>query len=188
MSQKKKRPKAAKRKADPNQLFAEMMQLVKSAGPPPGQPSAARRLSPKTRLARLKKALGSDDPLPNIRALIPDDGANAQAVVVHAFACILETGSAGLSVLVDRFEDDELAKIISSLEAIGARATLADLRQLRAALQRAVQAGQNRLDAAELVAEGPGKRIDRHAELHVREMGERLLEFCRTRLEELAAG
>ena len=149
---------------------------------PPARPS------PRTRLARLKKALASADPLPNIRALIPDDGPNEQSVVVHAFACILETGSGRLSIVLDRFDDDELDRISSSPEIIGATRTLAHLQRLRSALPRASAAGQTRLDAVEFVAGQSGtKLIDRDADVHVREMEKKLLDFCRGHLEELAA-
>jgi hypothetical protein len=163
-----------------------MMRLVKDADRLPVEDETASKLSPKTRLARLEKALESEDPLPVIRELIPDDGTNEQSVVVYAFPCILETGSGGLSILLDRFDDDELARITSSLKSIGANRTLADLQQLRAALQQGVAAGQDRIDAAELVARESGKGIDQQADAHVREMEEKLLEFCRGHLEELA--
>ena len=144
----------------------------------------------KQRLAALKKALTSAralDALEKVRALIPDEGAGAQQVVVYGFACLLEANSAGLSILFDRFEDDELEQIGSSLEAIGALQTLAAFRKLQRAFASAVAGGRDRLDAAEWVAaRSDSRRIDRDARAHVTEMEQKLLAFCKAHLEQLA--
>jgi hypothetical protein len=144
------------------------------------------------RLAAMKKAFSAGtafDALHEVRELVPDNGMGAQQAVVYGFACILEANSAGLSILFDRFEDDELEKIRSSLEAIGAIRTLADFRQLQGVFASAVAGGRDRLDASEWMAVQPeSQRIDRESEAHVREMEQKLLEFCKTHVDELAAG
>ena len=141
------------------------------------------------RLSALQRALAAEEPLPRVRGLIPDDGEKEQQVVVFAYACILETGSSGLSILFDRFEEEELEKIDGALESIGAKRTLGDFRSLSAAFQEAIADGEDRGDAAErLVAQADAQRIDRGAEGHVQEMKERLLDFCNRNIEALAAG
>jgi hypothetical protein len=143
------------------------------------------------RLETLQKALAVDDTfdaLTTIRELIADDGANEQEVVVYAYACILETSSAGLSILFDRFDDVELAKIDRSLESIGATQTLNELRGLTGAFRGLVAKGLKRLDAAETLVEQPDtQRVDRASDAHVEEMEQKLLEFCRQNVEALAA-
>ena len=110
-------------------------------------------------------------------------------MVVYALACKLETNSACLSILFDRFGDEELERIRSSLERIGAARTLADLGELQALFQDSLAAGSDRLDAAELVQEQSNARgIDGRSEAHVEEMEKKLLQFCEAHLEELAAG
>ena len=145
----------------------------------------------KQRLAALKKALTSAralNALEKARALIPDDGAGAQQVVVYGFACLLEASSAGLSILFDRFDDDELERIGSSLEAIGALQTLAAFRKLQRAFVSAVVGGRDRFDAAEWIAARPeSRRIDRDAKAHSTEIEEKLLAFCKAHVEQLAA-
>jgi hypothetical protein len=143
------------------------------------------------RLAELQQALAVDevfDALSKIRELIPDDGANEQEVVVYAFACILETSSAGMSILFDRFDDAELSKIDRSLEKIGATQALNDLRGLTTAFRGLVAKGMKRLDAAETLIEQPEtQRMDRASDVQVEEMEQKLLEFCRQNVGALAA-
>jgi hypothetical protein len=142
-----------------------------------------------TRLARLRDAVAGANPLSDVRELLPDTGEGAQEVVVYGYACILETNSAGLSILLDRFDDVELGRFDRSLESIGAKQTLADLRRLAVLFRGAISEGQDRLRAAETVGQSTeAQRIDRAAEAHVREMETLLLDFCKTHLEELAAG
>ena len=146
----------------------------------------------KARLAKLQKALsstGTFDALEKVRALIPDDGAGAHEVVVYGFACILETSSAGLSILFDRFDDDELGRIRGSLESIGATRTLTALRKLEKAFERALGKGKAREDAADSLTLLPdAQRVDRQSADHVDEMQRKLLEFCKAHVRELAAG
>jgi len=173
------------------ELMAELKSLIESAAALMAEPSTQPSMSPKKRLARLKKALSAKDAfesLVKIRELVPDDGGGAQEVVVYGFACILETSSSGLSILFDRFDDDELAKITAALESIGATSTLRDLRELQAVFARAVRKGRDRFDASELAAGHSERRgIDGKSEAHAQEMQDRLLQFCKEHLEELAA-
>jgi hypothetical protein len=144
-----------------------------------------------SRVAEFQKALASNDSfgaLAAVRELIPDGGAGEQEVVIYAFACILEAGSAGLSILFDRFDDDELRKIDGSLERIGATQTLGDLRSLDSVFRQSLANGEDRLEAAEALAEGPEtQRIDRASDAQVEEMKEKLLQFCKENVEALAA-
>lgn len=163
-----KKRRVPKREPGPDQLFAEMMRLVESAGPEVARVRRAGIASRKVRLGKLEKALSSGTPfdaLAKVRELVPDDGVGAQQVVVYGFACILETNSAGLSILFDRFDDDELRKLDASLERIGATRTLAALRAMR------------RLGAA---------KLDAQSQVYVAEMEQRLLAFCKAHLPELA--
>ena len=147
-----------------------------------------RTFEPMSRLPALQRALASNEPLTQIRSLIPDDGTNEQEVVVSAFACIQETRSSGMSILFDRFDDDELEKIDHSLECIGAERPLAEFRKLAEAFQRAIANDEDRQDAAErLVAEADSQRIDRASEALVQEMEEKLLAYCQRNVEALAA-
>ena len=141
-----------------------------------------------SRLPALQRALASNEPLAQIRSLIPDDGADEQEVVASALACIQETRSSGLSILFDRFDDDELEKIDHSLESIGAERPLAEFRKLAEAFQRAIANDEDRQDAAErLVAEADSQRIDRASESLVQEMEEKLLAYCQRNVEALAS-
>ena len=142
-------------------------------------------------VAAIRKALQSNGPaeaLASVRALVPDDGEGPQQVVVYAYACILEVNSAGLSILFDRFEDDELAKCQAAVEAIGAERTQLDLRTLHALFARALAEGKDRFTASEWVAEHPDARaIDRQADLYVTELESALLTYCDRHVEEIAA-
>ena len=145
-------------------------------------------MSTETRVAKLRKALSSGQ-LEKVRELIPDKGKGAQEVLVYTYACILETNSAGLSILFDRFDDDELRTIHSSLESIGALGTLVALQELQKIFDERIVAGDDRLTASEFVNERPeARRIDREYEAQSKEMTHKLLEFCEKHLEELAAG
>jgi hypothetical protein len=192
MAKKKAQPRQRKREQTEPELIAELKGLMESAAALTPEPSAEPSIPPKKRLALLQKALsakGASESLARIRELVPDDGSGAQEVVVYGYACILETNSACLSILFDRFNDHELAKIMSALESIGATSTLADFRELQTAFARAVGKGQERFDAAELVAEQAQTRgIHGRSDAHVQEMEHKLEEFCKEHLEELAAG
>ena len=142
-------------------------------------------------VAAIRQALQTDDPaeaLAAVRALVPDDGEGPQQVVVYAYACILEVNSAGLSILFDRFEDDELARCRAALEAIGAERTQADFRTLHALYAHALAEGKDRFSASEWVVEHPDARqIDRQSDLHVSEMESALLTYCGRHAEDIAA-
>ncbi len=143
------------------------------------------------RLAALKKALTHSDPITAVRKLCRDDGPEAQQVVVYAFSAIVETGSAGLSILFDRFDDDaELNKVGAALEAIGATRSQADFQTLHQAYcQTLAEEGQDQFDAAAVAAElGESQGIDRRAAEHAEEMERQLEAFCREHLEKIAAG
>ena len=141
--------------------------------------------------AAIRKALQSNDPaeaLATVRALVPDDGEGPQQVVVYAYACILEVNSAGLSILFDRFEDDELARCQAALEAIGAERTQADFRTLGALYAHALAEGKDHFAASEWVAEHPDARpIDRQSDMHVSELESALLAYCARHVEDIAA-
>ena len=155
-------------------LFAEMMGLVGSA---PKAPKARPVRSRKTRrahpsparIARLERALARKEPLPAVRALIPDEGNPQQMVVARAFACLLETDSAGLSILFDRFTARERKQLRASLEQIGATRTVAAF---------------DRIARADATAR---RRIDRSRAGHVAEIESKLLRYCREHVEALAA-
>ena len=143
-------------------------------------------------VAAIRKALQSDDPveaLAAVRSLVPDDGEGPQQVVVYAYACILEVNSAGLSILFDRFEDDELARCQAAFEAIGAERTQADFRTLHALYAHALAKGKDRLAASEWVVEHPDARlIDRQSDMYVNELESALLAYCDRHAEDIAAG
>jgi hypothetical protein len=112
-----------------------------------------------------------------------------QTVVGTAYACILETHSAGLSILLDRCDDSELDQIEQALTTIGAKATLADLVRLRALVSQACLSGASREEASDYVHDGPaGRAVFERTRLHVEEMEECLLAFCRSNIALLAAG
>jgi hypothetical protein len=139
------------------------------------------------RLSKLKKALSSGDPLPQVRELIAERN-KEQQVVVWAYACILEVNSAGLTIAFDRFTPPELAKIGAALREIGATQTLADLALLRRAFDDATEHGMSRMEASEAVTESAlGRERGRAHEAHVQEMEGRLLAYCREKVEQLAA-
>jgi len=135
--------------------------------------------------ARLQKALSSAEPLPAISALV-DDGLPAGQTFRWAYACILETFSAQLSILFDRFDAEERARIAAALEEIGAAKTLADFRSLAVVFDAGVTAGLDPGDASDLLREDQASAaIGRRYQEHVKEMEGALLEFCRRRLDDL---
>jgi hypothetical protein len=148
-----------------------------------------RRPKPQTtRLAAIRKALASDDPLSGVREAIAEEN-KQQRVVVWAYACILETSSAGLTILFERFTPPEILKIERALAAIGAAQTAADLRTLRQAFENAVDAGSSREDASDGLHESAaGRAINRKYERQAQEMEARLLAYCAEHERELAAG
>lgn len=150
--------------------------------------AARKKASGSARLKLIEAALRSDDPLGNIREIIAEKN-QQQQTVVWVFACILETGSAGLSIMFDRFSSAELAKLDRGLVEIGATETADDLRALRAAVDEAAESGKSREDAAESVSAcAQGRAVDRKHEAHVKEMETKLLAYCEEHVGELAAG
>ena len=141
-------------------------------------------------VAAIRKALRSNEPaeaLAAVRALVPDDGEGPQQVVVYAYACILEVNSAGLSILFDRFEDEELAKCHAAFEAIGAERTQADFRRLHALFAQALAEREDRFAASEWVVEHPNARpIDRQSDMYVSELESALLAYCDRHVDEIA--
>src|ERR1043166_7809222 len=90
--------------------------------------------------APLRAALATPDrfaALTAIRELILERN-QSQRVVVFAYACILEIHSAGLPMLLDRFDDHDLDQLEMIMEEIGALGVLADLCQLRGAIGQLV--------------------------------------------------
>ena len=166
-----------------------MITLVQSAEPAARRPAKARRLSRPKRLVAVRRALASNNPLAEVRALMPGEDAcnEAQQVVVYAFACLLEVGSAGLSILFERFKPAELRKIASALSAIRADGTRNDFDQLDRALEAALDRGMSRIDASEwLGAQSETRQVDRRSDAHVAEIERTLLVFCRAHLADLA--
>ena len=151
----------------------------------------AKRSRSTQRLATIRKALAGDDTfeaLSSIRELIVEKG-KQQQVVVWVYACILETNSAGLSILFDRFTPREISRFERALREIGSTRTAADLPTLRESVEQAVDDGLSRLDASESVHESPlGRAIAKRTERQVGEMEAKLLAYCVAHLNELAAG
>jgi 2-keto-4-pentenoate hydratase/2-oxohepta-3-ene-1,7-dioic acid hydratase in catechol pathway len=115
-----------------------------------------------------------------------DDGRPAGQTFRWAYACILETHSAHLSILFERFDGAERAQIAQALEQIGASQTLADLRALGAVFDAGVAAGLDPADASELLTEDRASvAIGRRYQEHVKEMEAALLDFCRRRVDDL---
>jgi hypothetical protein len=139
------------------------------------------------KLAVIRKALASSDPLGNVREAIAEEN-KTQKVVVWAFACILETNSAGLTILFERFTLPEIARIERTLAEIGASRTLADLRALLEVFQMARDRGVPRFDASDALNESAiGRAANKRGQAQVAEMEAKLLEYCKAHEQELAA-
>lgn len=137
------------------------------------------------RRARVEHALASDDPLGQIGALV-DESTGLGQIFRYAFACLLETNSAELPILFDRYEDDELGHIEDALEAIAAKRTLQDYRTLKRAFDDAIASGMDRLDASDAVASRPQLALlARRYKAHVAELEQQLIAFCRAHVGEL---
>ena len=147
---------------------------------------AAKKGPDRRRIAAIEKALASDDPLGRVREVISEKGKEGQ-VVVWAFGCLLETNSATLTMLFDRFAPAEIAKIERALDAIGAVNTGRDLKSLREALAALMDSGVRRSDASDqLDSSPPAKAIKRRSDVHVQEIERHLLAYCRAHVRELA--
>ena len=180
----------ARKQKSVDDLFAEMMGLVKSARPvveKVRRQSGIEHGGPQ-RLARLRTALKSNDPLPKIVAIIPNDGHGERGIVINAYGCLLETNSGGLSMIFDRFGGSEFAQMIDAVERIGAERTLRDLKTLRRVWKRSATAGGDQFEAADAVARyAKARKIDPAYRTHVRELERKLLKFCKDHIEELAS-
>jgi hypothetical protein len=153
---------------DIDTLFADMMRLVASAPPRPRTKRKKPAVAAPAQITRLERALARKRPLPAVRELIPDEGNREQMIVVRAFACLLETDSAGLSMVFDRFDARERKRMRAALEAIGARQTVSAF---------------DRISAADAAAR---RRIDRGRARHVAEIETKLLGYCRRNIAALA--
>jgi hypothetical protein len=151
----------------------------------------AKKPRPTLRLTTIRRALASGDrfeAITAIREAIAEKN-REQKIVVWVYACILETNSAGLTILFDRYTPPEITKMERALVESGAAGTAADLRTLRQELETAVDGGMTREDAIELLQESKVARaIDRAHEAHVQEMETRLWEYCAKHDEKLTAG
>lgn len=98
--------------------------------------------------ASVRAALLSDEPLMSLAAVIDGD-TPAGKVFCWVQACLLETNSAGLTIVFERFSLEEIAEMETALEAVGATETLADLRALRKAFELSIGSGMDELDASE---------------------------------------
>ena len=180
------------RGASTEELWAELLGLVKSASRIPAAPKRTKETAA-TRTKRRRKieaALKARD-LEKVRDALPvaatDAENEAQLTVIYAYAAVLEVSSACLSILFERFSGRELRDIEAALADIGARETLRDLRRLTRALAAALARGKRRGAAVEWLMERPlRKTVDRRASQHVDEMEKALLRYCRTNLDELA--
>jgi hypothetical protein len=146
-------------------LLAQMRDLVAEGTRVLREVPEGPRPRPAVRLKALQHALAKGD-LEKVRALVPDRPGNAkQRTLVYVYACILETNSAGLGILRDRFSAGERRRIAAALRVVGATRT---------------RASQLRMEKRRLSAiEPPTERL-------VREMEEKLLAFCRAHAAELA--
>jgi hypothetical protein len=144
-----------------------------------------RATSSSDRSSRLLKALASKEPLTALEPLV-DDSTPAGKTFRWAFACILETNSAGLPILFDRFEDEELDRVQAALGAIEAKQTLADIRRLRQAFEKATGKGMDRLEASDAIANDPKlKPIARAHAAQVEEMERQLIAFSKAHVRDL---
>jgi hypothetical protein len=129
--------------------------------------------------------LASDDPLGEVGVLVDEDTKLGQ-VCRYAFACILETNSAELPILFDRFEDEELSHIENALEVIQATKTLEDYRTLKPAFEAAIARGSDLQDASDAVARKPElAALGSRYKAQVAEMERQLISFCRAHVGEL---
>ncbi|NJN64876.1 MAG: hypothetical protein HC882_08325 [Acidobacteria bacterium] len=140
-----------------------------------------------SRRSAIAKALASSSPLEEVRELVPDDGAGAQQVLVYGYAFILETSSGGLSIVFDRFDDDELARLGHALDAIHAPRAVAAFRSLEAVFRDALRSGADRFEAADTAAARASESgIDDESESFADEVEAALVEYCKAHLDDLA--
>jgi hypothetical protein len=145
----------------------------------------SRTTSREDRRTRLDRALASADPLGEVAALVDESAAVGQ-VFKFAFACILETNSAELPILFDRFEGDDLRRVEQALETIEATKTLEDYRTLKRIFEAALASGVDPLDASGVVASRPeAAALGRRHKTHVAEMERQLVSFCRAHVGDL---
>jgi hypothetical protein len=164
-----------------------LAQLAKSSA----AQRAQRRRKPEQRVAVLRRALEGTAPvsdrLSTVRELLVSERNKPQQVVVWVHACILETNSAGLSILVDRFNRKEIARIDRALDTIGATVTRKALAQILARVERGLASGKTWTDASD-AAHQRSPSIARKSGQYVTEMERCLLTYCQDHVEKLAAG
>jgi hypothetical protein len=152
---------------------------------PKGPRMAARKRRQAAKVALIQEALASEDPLASLREVIAEKN-HQQKVVVWVYAGILETNSAGLTILFERFTPPEIIQIERGLVEVGATQAASDLLALRRKFESAIDGGATRDHASEAVHESSiGKAANRRCEGHVEEMEAKLLEYCRAHVEEL---
>ena len=107
--------------------------------------------------AALEAALASAHPLePIMEAVDIDRQPGRMFNMAHAF--MLETYSATMSILFDRFDRSELDEMTEALATVGAERTLADWRVVRASFDRRVEGGSDPYDASLELGEDPALR------------------------------
>lgn len=127
----------------------------------------------------LEEALESDHPLERIMDEI-DTGREPGQSFNYAHAFMLETYSATMSILFDRFEDDELDEMERGLELIGASQTLEDWREVRGAFDALVERGLDRFDASERIdGSGELQPILKRSADQAADVEARLLDFAK---------
>src|SRR5262245_53324701 len=130
-----------------------------------------------SRLAQLERALGNRDPLGELNLLV-NDKLEPGKTFGFAYACILETNSATLAILFDRFTRSQLERTEKVLKKIGAIATLADFRALKGRFDQSIAKGMPSSEASAALDERKELRaIARKSAAHTSEMEERLLAF-----------
>jgi hypothetical protein len=162
-------------------------QLLKRAEQRAEQREGLKKGTIEDRIVALRAALEEEDPLGAVRELLVSEEAWAQQVVVWVYACILETNSAGLTIVLDCFGPPELETLAQALDSVGAAFTGGALRRLLADVKARVAAGEPWATASDHVHEA-ARDIRRAREEQLAEMNRCLFTYCEQHLEELAAG
>jgi hypothetical protein len=148
----------------------------------------AKKARVTARMAMIRDALASSEPLASVREVIAESN-REQKTVVWAYACLLEANSAGLTILFDRFTPAEIGRIERALVEIGATGTASNLRSLRQAVEKTIAGGASRAKASEALGDSAtGKAIDSDHHAQVQEIEAKLLAYCAEHERELAAG
>jgi|SoiMethySBSTD1v2_1073268.scaffolds.fasta_scaffold00492_38 hypothetical protein len=160
---------------------------MKALMPGPRKRTKASRKHKPSRLAQLERALRKKDPLGELNLLV-NDKLEPGKTFAFAYACILETNSATLAILFDRFTRSQLDRTEKVLQKIGAIDTLADFRALRGPFDQSVAKGKPPNVASAALDEREELRaIARKYNAHTSEMEECLLAFAKSHVNELAA-